>query len=87
MPSGRIDEADYIREFMIERPVDFSRAALVVVDMQYATGHREGALGRRMAAEGSNVVGYRFDRIENYVVPNFKRLLDGFRARGGEPSI
>ena len=83
MSTPGIDESDYIRAFMSERPVDFAEAALIVVDMQYATGHRDGALGRRMAAEGSNVAGYRFDRIETKVVPNIKRLLADFRARGG----
>jgi nicotinamidase-related amidase len=74
---------DYIQAFMTEREADFSRAALIVVDMQYATGHRDGALGRRLAAEGSNVAGYRFDRIETLVVPNMKRLLDRFRNDNG----
>ena len=84
MPTPGIDEADYIQAFMTKRPIEFSRAALIVVDMQYATGHRDGALGRRLAAEGSNVAGYRFDRIEQQVVPNTLRLLDGFRGNGGE---
>jgi biuret amidohydrolase len=74
---------DYIQAFMTERAPDFGRAALIVVDMQYATGHRDGALGRRMTAEGSNVAGYRFDRIENLVVPNISRLLERFRGGGG----
>jgi nicotinamidase-related amidase len=68
---------------MAERTADFSRAALIVVDMQYATGHRDGALGRRLAAEGSNVAGYRFDRIETLVMPNMKRLLERFRHGNG----
>ena len=84
MPTPGIDEADYIQAFMPKRPIEFFRAALIVVDMQYATGHRDGALGRRLAAEGSNVAGYRFDRIEQQVVPNTLRLLDGFRGNGGE---
>ena len=84
MVTPGIDENDYIKAFMSERQVDFSRAALVVVDMQYATGHRDGALGQRILREGSNVTNYRFERIENHVVPNTKRLLAGFRARGGE---
>lgn len=84
MAASKIDEADYIKEFMAERPVDAARAALIVVDMQYATGHPEGALGRRMAAQGSNVAAYRFARIENLVLPNTKRLLDGFRRSGAE---
>ena len=84
MPSAGIDETDYIRAFMSEREVNPRRAALVVVDMQYATGHREGALGRRMLREGSNVTAYRFERIETKVVPNIRRLLAGFRGAGAE---
>jgi len=68
------DSSDYIRAFMAERKVDPSRAALVIVDMQYATGSREGALGRKLAAEGSTVADYRFDRIEKSVLPNALRL-------------
>ena len=32
--------ADYIRAYMTERTVDPSKAALVIVDMQNATGSR-----------------------------------------------
>lgn len=84
MASAGIDETDYIRAFMSERDVDPARAVLVVVDMQYATGHRRGALGRRMLREGSNATSYRFERIENLVVPNIQRLLAGFRAARAE---
>ena len=84
MPTAGIDEVDYIRAFMSEREVAPERAALIVVDMQYATGHRQGALGRRILKEGSNVTNYRFDRIERFVVPNTQRLLAGFRGMGGE---
>ena len=63
-------DGDYIQAFMAHPAPDFDRAILIVVDMQYATGHRSGALGRRLTAEGSNVAGYRFDRIEGLVVPN-----------------
>jgi len=52
--------------------------------MQYASGHRDGALGRRMRAEGSNLTDYRFDRIERLVVPNILRLAPLFRTGGGE---
>jgi hypothetical protein len=48
MTKPQIDEADYIKAFMSERPVELARAALIVIDMQYATGHRDGALGRRL---------------------------------------
>ncbi len=80
---NKTPDNDYIQAFMTERDPNFSRAALVIVDMQYATGHRDGALGRRLAAEGSNVAGYRFDRIETMVVPNIKLLLSRFRDANG----
>lgn len=71
---------DYIAEFTIARAPELARSALVVIDMQYATGSREGALARHLAAKGSNAGDYRFGRIESHVVPNTKRLLDVFRA-------
>ncbi|SVB97058.1 uncharacterized protein METZ01_LOCUS249912, partial [marine metagenome] len=80
---NKTPDNDYIQAFMTERAPNFSRAALVIVDMQYATGHRDGALGRRLAAERSNVAGYRFDRIETTVVPNIKLLLSRFRDANG----
>ena len=66
--------ADYIRAYMPERPVDPSRAALLVIDMQYATGSRQGALASKLKADGSNVGDYRFNRIEQSVLPNTLRL-------------
>jgi nicotinamidase-related amidase len=83
MTTSGSNENDYIQAFMTHREPVFERAALIVVDMQYATGHRDGALGRRLRGEGSNVAGYRFDRIKNLVVPNIKRLLERFRGAGG----
>lgn len=73
-------ENDYIRAYMEARPVDAQRTALLVIDMQYATGSRSGALAQQLAARGSHVAQYRFDRIERLVVPNTGRLLDTFRA-------
>jgi len=75
---------DYIQDYMSEWTPDLAVAALVIVDMQYASGHRSGALGRRMLAEGSNLTDYRFSRIERLVVPNILRLAPVFRAGGGE---
>lgn len=72
--------ADYITAFMPRRELDLSRSALLMIDLQYATGSRQGALGRRMKAEGSTVADYRFTRIENSVLPNTLRLLAGFRG-------
>jgi nicotinamidase-related amidase len=77
---------DYIRAFMTERPLDLSRSALVIIDMQYATGSRQGALARKLQAEGSTVGEYRFRRIEQSVLPNALRLRDQF-SRLGRPVL
>jgi len=71
-------QADYIRAYMPERRVDASRAALVMIDMQYATGSRQGALARKLLQEGSGVGDYRFSRIEQSVMPNTLRLRAHF---------
>lgn len=72
--------ADYIRAYMTERAVDPSKAALVIIDMQYATGSRQGALARKLKGEGSKIGDYRFDRIERLVLPHALRLREHFRA-------
>lgn len=74
--------ADYIRAYMTERPVDPARAALLIIDMQYATGSRAGALGRKLKAQGSDVGNYRFDRIETLVLPHACQLRERFCALG-----
>jgi nicotinamidase-related amidase len=76
-------EPDYIAAFMTERPVEPDKAVLLVIDMQYATGHRTGALARRMEAEGTwETVRWRFERIHDHLIPNAQKLLADFRAAG-----
>ena len=76
---------DYITDFMDPPPTpDFKKAALVIIDMQYATGSPEGALGRKLKAEGNEIFQLRFGRITNVVVPNITRLLTAFRRKNGK---
>ena len=70
--------ADYIRAYMPERAIEPQRAALLIIDMQYATGSRQGALSRTLQAQGSTVGNYRFERIEGVVLPNTLRLRERF---------
>jgi nicotinamidase-related amidase len=77
-----ITEDDYIRAYQAGRPVDPARAALVIIDMQHATGSRQGALGRRLQAEGSRLGDYRFERIERFVLPHSVQLREHFAAIG-----
>lgn len=67
---------------MSERPVDAARTALLIIDMQYATGSRQGALGRTLKAQGSSVGDYRFERIEQCVLPNALRLRERCNTLG-----
>ena len=69
---------DYIRDYMNEPEIDARSAALVIIDMQYATGSRQGALSRTLQAKGSNVGDYRFARIESTVLPNIMALRSHF---------
>jgi biuret amidohydrolase len=75
--------ADYAHQFNPGFALDPHAVALVVVDMQYASGSRDHGLGRNLKARGQESLGaYRFDRIERTVVPAIQRLLAFFRARG-----
>lgn len=69
---------DYIRDYMSEPVIDAAGAALIIIDMQYATGSRQGALGRTLKAQGSSVGDYRFARIEGTVLPSIIELRAHF---------
>jgi nicotinamidase-related amidase len=73
---------DYIRDYMSEPVIDPAGAALVIIDMQYATGSRQGALGQSLKAQGSSVGDYRFARIESTVLPNVLLLRQHFHRLG-----
>ena len=75
--------SDYAQQFNPGFRLDPARVALVVVDMQYASGSRHEGLGRFLKDRGREAQGAeRFDRIETVVVPTIQRLLEAFRARG-----
>lgn len=64
-----------VRSFRLDR----ERAALVIVDMQYASASRSSGLGRWLARVQNHQGSYRFDRLETVVVPSLRRLLAAFR--------
>jgi len=75
--------ADYAHQFNPGFELDPRTVALVVVDMQYASGSRDHGLGRNLKTRGQEGLGaYRFDRIERTVIPTIQRLLAAFRTRG-----
>jgi len=71
---------DAVLEHTLGFVLDPASTALVVIDMQYATACRTTGLGRWLAERGREEEGrYRFDRIEEFLVPNIARLLAAFR--------
>ena len=90
MPDQSISDAaarDYASLFNPPFELDRRGAALVVVDMQYASASRRHGLGALLKAKGLEDRGaYRFDRIEQVVTPTIQRLLVAFR-RGKLPVI
>lgn len=77
---------DYIGQYMHAEAIAAPRAALVIVDMQYATGSRRGALGRRHLEDPAThaSLSWRFDRIETAVIPNQQRLIAACRKAGAQ---
>lgn len=71
---------DYITAFTSDFEIEPKSTALIIVDMQYATGSRNEGLGKLLSEQGkSDLVQYRFDRIEDVVIPTLQRLLSFFR--------
>jgi biuret amidohydrolase len=76
-------EMDYAHQFNAPWALDPARAALVVVDMQYASASRREGLGRLLKDRDQEPQGaYRFERIETVVVPTIQGLLAFFREHG-----
>lgn len=70
---------DYLGDLTVSFTLEPAKTALVVVDMQYASASRTEGLGKKLAAEGkAEITRWRFDRVEQLVVPNIQRLLRHF---------
>lgn len=66
-----------------EPELDYSRAALVVIDLQNSFARRDCGLWKRLVEAGlGDESEYGISRIENTVVPNVARLAQGFRVAG-----
>jgi len=56
------------------------RTALVVTDMQYFSACRTTGMGKAFTENGNaDLIAWRFDRIEQKLIPNIRRLLECFR--------
>lgn len=71
---------DYFSDFQNVFALEPGKTALIPVDLQYGSACRSTGLGKLLNDGGKNGLGsYRFDRIENVVVPNVQKLLAFFR--------
>ena len=60
--------------------VDWRRAALLVIDMQNYGCSPDAGLGPMLSERHPEIAGYYLPRVTDTVVPNARRLLEGFRA-------
>ena len=66
-----------------EPPPDYSRAALVVIDLQNSFARRDCGLWKRLAEDGlADEAEYGISRLETTVIPNNASLAEAFRAAG-----
>jgi ureidoacrylate peracid hydrolase len=69
---------------MIEFPFEPSKAALLIIDMQYLDAHPEGWMGRLAKQQGKEaLLEYRFEAIQA-ITPNIQKLQAACRAAGIE---
>lgn len=74
---------DYFARYSVTFRLNPVKTALICVDIQYGSASRSTGLGKLLAQEGANHLGsYRFERIENFVVPNVQKLQAFFRGNG-----
>ena len=68
-----------------EPKLDRATTAFLIVDMQYGTCHRDYGIGARWKQiESFPELEYYYDRLENMVIPNVRRLMATCRGKGFE---
>ena len=78
-----MSQPTFVDEYTRPVPITAESTALVIVDMQNASGSRNHGLGKLLASQNRlDEAAYRFDRIDQLIVPNIKRLLTAFRGAG-----
>jgi nicotinamidase-related amidase len=78
-----MSQPSFIDHFSQQFTLDPKETALLIIDMQNATGNRSMGLGKLLAEQGtSESAQYRFDRIDQMLIPNIQKLIAGFRAAG-----
>ena len=78
----------FVDSFSQTVAVDAADTALLVIDMQNATGNRDMGLGKILAEQGTlDDAAYRFNRIDQVLIPNISKLANAFRSVGSERPV
>lgn len=64
--------------------IDWGRSALLVIDVQNYSSNVRVGIAQMLIEQRPSVAPYYTDRIQNTMVPNIVRLIDGFRLVGRE---
>lgn len=71
----------FVDSFSQTVAVNAADTALLIIDMQNATGNRTMGLGKILAEQGTlDDAAYRFDRIDQLLIPNISKLASAFRS-------
>lgn len=71
---------DYKTDFTTTFTLEPKKTAFIPIDLQYASACRTMGLGKILKEQGKEELGkYRFDRIEQVLIPNVQKLLAFFR--------
>src|ERR1044072_2920088 len=62
--------------------LDWKRAALLLIDLQNYGCNPDAGLGPMLSERHPEIAGYYLPRVTEIVIPNARRLLQGFRAAG-----
>lgn len=80
-----MSQPGFVDSFSQSVSIDPQSSALLVIDMQNATGNRHMGLGKLLQARGeADAASYRFDRIDQLLIPNINKLIDAFRQAGSQ---
>ena len=80
-----VDSPDTFADWHMPWPafdVDWERAALVLIDLQTYGCNPDAGLGPMLRERHPEIAAYYLPRVTEVVIPNARRLLDGFRAAG-----
>ena len=84
-PPFSMTQPTYIDDYTRVVSLNPKSTALLVVDMQYASGSRHHGLGKVLTAQNKlHEAEPRFTRIDSLIVPNTKKLIAAFRSLGAK---